>query len=30
MSIAQDQAALSPFKIAEPHGSDLGCIEADR
>jgi hypothetical protein len=30
MSIAQGQAALSPFEIAESHGSGLGRIGADR
>ncbi len=30
MSIAQDQAALSPFEIAEPYGNDPGRIGADR
>jgi hypothetical protein len=30
MSIAQEQAALSPFEIAEPHGSGLVRIGADR
>lgn len=30
MPIAQEQAALSPFEIAERHGDELDHIGADR